>query len=455
MKRVLTIAGSDSGGGAGIQADLKTITLLGGFATSAVTALTAQNTQTVSGIHPVPPSFVKAQVETVLSDIGTDSVKTGMLSSAPVVDAVADCLLDHPTEKLVVDPVMVSKSNDRLLSEDAVTTMVERLIPLALIVTPNLAEARILAGMAIDSDVDLQDAARTIHAMGTRYVLIKGGHRNGPADDLLFDGDTFHTFAKDRIETTHTHGTGCVYSAAIATYLAMGLEVKAAVNKAKAFVHEAIECPLPLGTGHGPTNVYAPFARELDRYYVLETLKASLVRLENAGVGHLIPEVQSNLGFALAHARNLQDVAAFPGRLVRLGENVASVSEPTFGGSQHITSIILTVMGYDPDIRSAMNIRFSETRIQQCERLGWDVASFDRRDEPKEKKDREGSSLEWGTAQVLARSGHESGHRFGHRSGQVPDVIFDRGEVGKEPMIRILGKDPNEVVDKVLRLQDT
>jgi len=443
MKRVLTVAGSDSGGGAGIQADLKTITLLGAFGMSAITALTAQNTQRVQSIHDVPPEFVREQIETVISDLGVDSVKTGMLSNPALVEVVADTLSERGVEKLVVDPVMVAKSGDRLLSDDAVATVIKRLIPLALVVTPNLTEAAILADTSIDSDADLRQAARTIHGMGATCVLIKGGHREGPAEDLFFDGDRFSTFQTDRIRSPHTHGTGCVYSAAIATFLAMGLEVEAAVEKAKAFVQEAIECPLPLGKGHGPTNVYAPFVRELGRYQVLEQLKSALYRLQEARVGHLIPEVQSNLGYALPYARGRQDVAAFPGRLVRLRDSVASLTGPVFGASQHISSIILTVMHHHPDVRSAMNLRFSESRLAHCETLKWHVASFDRRDEPKDKKDREGSSLEWGTDLVLSRE------------SSVPDVIFDRGEVGKEPMIRILGRNPQEIVDKVVQLKET
>lgn len=443
MKRVLTIAGSDSGGGAGIQADLKAITLLGGFGMSALTALTAQNTQTVASIHALPPEFVAQQIDTVLSDIGADSAKTGMLFSTPVVEVVAERLSDHGLENLVVDPVMVAKSGDTLLSDGAVETVAKRLIPLALVVTPNLAEAEILARMTIHSERDMHEAARKIHAMGPRFVLLKGGHRQGRAEDILFDGNNFSTYGADRIDTPHTHGTGCVYSAAIATYLAMGRDVAAAVEAAKAFVHAAISVPLPLGNGHGPTNTYAPFARELGRYEVVESLKAALARLQATPVGHLIPEVQSNLGYALPMAGDIADVAAFPGRLVTFHGGIAALAGPEFGASRHISSIVLTVMRHDCRYRSAMNIRFSERRVQYCESLGWDVASFDRHDEPKEKKEREGSTLEWGTVSILSERPH------------VPDVIFDRGEVGKEPMIRILGKDPGEVVDKVLALKDT
>ncbi|MBW2020844.1 MAG: bifunctional hydroxymethylpyrimidine kinase/phosphomethylpyrimidine kinase [Deltaproteobacteria bacterium] len=441
MKRILTIAGSDSGGGAGIQADLKTITLLGGFGMSVLTALTAQNTLGVTAIHAVPPAFIGQQLDAVLSDIGADAVKIGMLYDAAAIEMVADRLLTYGIEKVVVDPVMLAKGGDVLLVEQARETLARRLIPMAFVVTPNIPEAEVLSKRSISTEKDVHEAARVIHAMGARHVLIKGGHLKGPAKDFLYDGKAFFEFSKDRIHTPHTHGTGCVYSAAIATYLAMALEVKVAVEKAKAFIHTAIRFALPLGQGHGPTNLFAQFAREQEKYRVLEALKTSLTRLMQVPIGHLVPEVQSNLGYALPFAETHADVAAFPGRLVRIGENIEAVSGPAFGASQHIASIILTAMRHDPGFRSAMNIRFSEAHIQQCQALGWKVCSFDRAHEPKATKEVEGSSLEWGTEKVLSQE------------ATVPDMIFDRGDVGKEPMIRVLGRNPDEVVDKVLRLQ--
>ena len=440
MKRILTIAGSDSGGGAGIQADLKTITLLGGFGTSVVTALTAQNTVGVSAIHAVPPDFIGQQLDAVLTDIGADAVKTGMLFNADTIEVVADRLTAHGIKKIVVDPVMVAKGGDVLLVQDARETLVARLIPMALVVTPNIPEAEVLSKRSIRTKEDIHEAARIIHAMGVRYVLIKGGHLNGPATDYLYDGENFLEFSKPRIETPHTHGTGCAYSAAIATYLAFEFEMKGAVQKAKDFMHSAIRFALPLGRGHGPTNVFAPFAREQAKYRVVEALKANLARLQAAGVGDLVPEVQSNMGYALPFSETHKDVAAFPGRLVRVGKRIVSVGGPAFGASRHVATIILTAMRYDPEFRAAMNIRFSEELIRKCKTLGWKVSSFDRSDEPRAVKDREGSSLEWGTDRVLSK---ETG---------IPDIIFDRGDVGKEPMIRVLGRNPDEVVDKVLNL---
>ncbi len=440
MKRILTIAGSDSGGGAGIQADLKTITVLGGFGMSVLTALTAQNTQEVRAIHAVPPEFIGEQLDAVLSDIGADAVKTGMLFDGPAIEIVAHRLRAYGVGTLVVDPVMVAKGGDILLVNEARETLVKRLIPMAFAVTPNIPEAEVLSKKSIATEEDTREAARVIHAMGAKHVLIKGGHLKGPAKDMLYDGKDFFEFPKDRLHTPHTHGTGCVYSAAIATYLAMGLEIKEAVGQAKNFIHTAIRFALPLGKGHGPANVYAPFAKEREKYRVLEALTTSLARLQQASVGHLIPEVQSNLGYALPFADDHTDVAAFPGRLVRLGQEVVAVRGPHFGASQHIATVILTAMRHDSSFRSAMNVRFSEARIRQCQALGWKVVSFDRNREPKSVKEREGGTLEWGTEAVLSQA------------PEIPDVIYDHGEVGKEPMIRILGRTPEEVVNKVIQL---
>ena len=306
--------------------------------------------------------------------------------------------------------------------------------------TPNIPEAEVLSKKPIRTKDDIHEAARVIHTMGARYVLIKGGHLDGPATDCLYDGEDFLEFSKLRIDTPHTHGTGCVYSAAIATHLAMELGMKEAVQKAKDFIHSAIRFALPLGKGHGPTNLFAQFAREQERYRVIEALETSLARLQAARVGDLVPEVQSNLGYALPFAETHEDVAAFPGRLLRLGKRIVSVSGPAFGASRHIATIILTTMRHDPRFRSAMNIRFSEGLVQRCKTLGWRVCSFDRRDEPQAVKEKEGSSLEWGTEKVLSKE------------STIPDIIFDRGDVGKEPMIRVLGRNPEEVVDKILKL---
>ena len=256
--RVLTIAGSDSGGGAGIQADLKTITALGGFGMSVITALTAQNTLGVHGIHDVPTEFVEAQFDAVAGDIGIDAAKTGMLASSDVIRTIAGRIRRCRIEKLVVDPVMVAKGGARLIREEAKKTLIAELIPLAFVLTPNIPEAEVLAGIPIKAIGDMKEAARIIHRMGARHVVVKGGHLSGDAVDLLYDGCEFREFASPRIATADTHGTGCTYSAAIATALAFGKDVGAAVAQAKRYITEAVRYAWRLGSGHGPTNHLAP-----------------------------------------------------------------------------------------------------------------------------------------------------------------------------------------------------
>ena len=257
MKRVLTIAGSDSGGGAGIQADLKAITLLGGFGMSALTALTAQNTLAVLAIHEVPLDFIAAQIDAVFSDIGVDAVKTGMLSNVKVVKLVADKIAEHKPAIVVVDPVMVAKSGDPLLAPEARETLARSLLPLATLVTPNLPEASALVGWEIGSETEMRRAAKEVHGLGPKHVLLKGGHLQGEAVDLLFDGDQYHEFRSDRVVSKNVHGTGCTYASAIATLLAQELSVVEAVATAKRLITEAIRHGLELGRGHGPTNPYA------------------------------------------------------------------------------------------------------------------------------------------------------------------------------------------------------
>ncbi len=259
IPRCLTIAGSDSGGGAGIQADLKTFQAFGCFGTSAVTAITVQNTQRVAGVHPVPADFVSRQIAAVAEDIGVDAAKTGMLGSADVVRAVAVAARRFALRPLVVDPVILSSSGDRLLSENGVAVLRDELLPHATVATPNLPEAEALSGVTIDGAASLERAARTIRALGTRWVLVTGGHRGGPAaedeaNDWLFGPDGLVTIEGRRVATTATHGTGCTLSAAICAGLARGEDVEEAVRAAKAFVQRALEHAAPIGRGRGPVN---------------------------------------------------------------------------------------------------------------------------------------------------------------------------------------------------------
>ncbi|MCH8201364.1 MAG: bifunctional hydroxymethylpyrimidine kinase/phosphomethylpyrimidine kinase [Chloroflexi bacterium] len=252
---VLSIAGSDPSGGAGIQADLKTASALGAYGMAVITALTAQNTQTVAGVHEAPAAFVALQIDTIFADITPDAVKTGMLASAEIIEVVAAKAVEHSFRNLVVDTVMVAKSGDRLLRADAVQAMRQKLVPLAHVLTPNLPEAEELLGRELRNDDEIREAARELAAMGARNVVIKGGHREGDTvTDVLFDGEAIHEFGGPRIETTSTHGTGCTFASAIATFLARGESVPDAVGQAKEYVTEALRRAYPVGGGHGPVH---------------------------------------------------------------------------------------------------------------------------------------------------------------------------------------------------------
>lgn len=250
----LTIAGSDSGGGAGIQADLKTFHALGVYGTSVLTAITAQNTLGVQAVHAVPLAHVRAQIDSVVSDLRPAALKTGMLTTTALVETVAAAIREHRLRHYVMDPVMVATSGDRLLAEDAVSALVQDLLPLADIVTPNLHEARILSGVAISGEEEMRLAGDRILELGASAVLIKGGHLDGEAVDLLMDGGTERIWRRARIDTVHTHGTGCTLSAAITAGLARGDELTRAVDRAVGFVARAIAAAPGLGGGHGPVN---------------------------------------------------------------------------------------------------------------------------------------------------------------------------------------------------------
>ena len=254
VPRAMTIAGSDSGGGAGIQADLKAFAAMGVYGTSVLTAITAQNTLGVADVMELPVSLVRSQIDAVVTDIGTDAVKTGMLSSAAIIEAVVEKIGEHELGNLVVDPVMVAKSGDRLLREDAVDALRTVLVPLAALVTPNIPEAEALTGRDIESVDDAGEAAREIVGMGAMAAVVKGGHLAGPASDVFYDGKELRVLTAERISTTSTHGTGCTFASATAAGLARGLSAGDAVAQAKTYVTNTIRHAFPMGRGHGPLN---------------------------------------------------------------------------------------------------------------------------------------------------------------------------------------------------------
>ena len=254
IKTALTIAGSDCSGGAGVQADLKTMSALGVFGMSVIVSVVAENTSRVISIEDISPKVIADQIDAVFEDIPPDAVKVGMLSTPACMEAVASKLREYRPAHVVIDPVMYAKNGSPLMQESSIDTLIKTVIPVATLLTPNIPEAEKISEMKITTPEDMREAAKKIYEMGAGAVLVKGGHYIGDARDILFDGREFHTYVEKRIDTKNTHGTGCTLSSAIASYLALGEPLPEAVGKAKAYVTGAIEHALPLGNGCGPTN---------------------------------------------------------------------------------------------------------------------------------------------------------------------------------------------------------
>ncbi len=442
MKTVLIIAGSDPGAGAGLQQDLKVTTLMGAYGLTVVTALTIQNSQGVQAVHPVTPEVMAAQLDAVLSDFPLDAIKVGMLATIDIVRLVAARIKTLDTVPLVLDPVLAAGGGFPLLDEAGIAALKEELFPLTYLLTPNAPEAAHLTGVEIQTPADLAEAARRLQALGPRWVLAKGGHLPGDPVDVLTDGKNTYHLPGSRLTAPHNHGSGCLLASACATGLAQGLSLPETVNQARVLTAQALKYGLPLGHGTGPVNPYAPFARDLARSQVLENLQTAAARLEAEDLSPLIPEVMTNLAYATPYPEGPQDVAAFPGRIVKSPKGLLIPAPPAFGASRHIAAIILTAMITHPDLRCAMNVKFFEGIEDLAPLLHLKVVGFDRSQEPPEVKAREGSTLAWGVASVLKAG------------APPPDLIYDRGDWGKEPMIRILGPNPMSVTEKALALKN-
>ncbi|MBS7634576.1 bifunctional hydroxymethylpyrimidine kinase/phosphomethylpyrimidine kinase [Candidatus Bathyarchaeota archaeon] len=426
----ISIAGSDSGGGAGIQADLKTFAALGVHGATAITCVTAQNTYSVTAVECVRPEVVKEQIRQVAEDMGIDAGKTGMLYTEEIIKAVASEVSKYGFP-LVVDPVMIAKSGAPLLKPEAVEALKKHLFPVAAVVTPNRFEAEYLTGRKIENIEDAEKAAEEICMMGPQSVVIKGGHLNTEkAVDVLYYKGDYRIFEAERLNVNTTHGTGCSFSAAIAAFIARGYDAPSAVEKAKAFITYAIKFGLNIGKGVGPVNPMAQLYKEALKYQVLKNVDQARRILESSSSTVFVtPEVGINIAMALPYAESIEDVAAIPGRIMKVFSGVKSSSSPDFGASSHLARYILEVMKHDPSKRAAINMKFSEKILDVLNDKGLKISFYDRREEPEETKLIEGMSIPWGVKVSI------------ERAGGVPDVIYHKGDVGKEPMIVLVGED--------------
>lgn len=438
----LTIAGSDSGGGAGIQADLKTFTAFGVFGKTVITSVTSQNTLGVQAVDDLPVGVVESQLKSIFEDGKCQAVKTGMLGNDQIVDRIASLLKRYRVKNLVVDPVIFSSSGKRLLTAEGVEMMKERLLPLAHLVTPNIREAEILSGVKIRQLSDMKRAARKILKLGVRAVVLTGGHLKGKPEDLFLYNNGLQVLSSERLSESDPHGTGCVFSSAITAGLASGLQTLPAVQEAKAFIGRAILGEVISGNGKPSVDPLSSLYRESEKAQVMDGLNRALRLFRKERIGSLVPEVQTNIGLALKNAKNHEDVLAIPGRIVKNGDDIFTGAEPEFGGSRHVANIVLTVMRYDPGKRAVMNIKYTDTLLKICQRLRFRIASFDRADEPRNVRVREGSSLEWGTQKAIMDY------------GSVPDIIYDLGGIRKEEMIRVIAEDIESLTNKILKIHN-
>lgn len=436
----LTIAGSDSGGGAGIQADLKTFSAFGVFGKTVITSITSQNTLGVQAVNDLPVEVVESQLKSIFEDDKCQAVKTGMLGNEQIVDLVASLLKRYRVKNLVIDPVIFSSSGKKLLTPSGVEMIKKRLLPLARLVTPNIREAEILSGIKIRRPADRKRAARKILKSGVRAVVLTGGHLKGKPEDLFLDNNGIEILSSERLSESDPHGTGCVFSSAITAGLALGGQILPTVIEAKDFIGRAILGEVISGNGKASVEPLSSLYRENEKAQVLEGMNRAIRVFREERIGSLVPEVQTNIGLALKNAKNHEDVLAIPGRIIKNGEDIFIGAEPEFGGSRHVANIVLTVMRFDPKKRAVMNIKYTDALLKICQRLRFTIASFDRAEEPENVRVREGSSLEWGTQKALLDF------------GSVPDIIYDLGGIRKEEMIRVIAEDIESLTSKILKI---
>jgi len=427
----LTIAGSDPSGGAGIQMDLKCFAAVGVHGCSVLTAVTVQNTSGVKSANPVSPKLVREQLDAIFDDFKIDIAKTGMLYDSAIVEVVAARMAEEGTP-LLVDPVLAPTAGSPLASHDLAGALKLRLLPKALLVTPNIPEAEELSGVKIRGEDSMRRACLEIYQLGCENVLLKGGHiPHGPANDLFYDG-AFRSFEGKRLGRD-VHGTGCMLSAFAAAVLAKGLPMTEAIGIAKLYVTEAIRFSESPGKGRFIGNPFVKLMNSAQKFDVLDGVQRWSGTLEDTLPVSLIPETGVNLAFALPFATEPEEVCALEGQLVRAGRRAKRAGNPAFGASNTVGWVVLAAMRADKRFRSALNLRYSKPLVELCRTLGLKIGTFDRKREPKDSD----STIAWGAGAAVSALGF------------VPDVIYDEGAHGTEPMLFLLGASPQQVVEKV------
>ncbi|MFD1633596.1 bifunctional hydroxymethylpyrimidine kinase/phosphomethylpyrimidine kinase [Haloplanus ruber] len=442
----LTIAGSDSGGGAGIQADLKTMEAHGVFGTSVVTAVTAQNTVGVERSHVLPAEEIRAQYDAVAGDFDLGAVKTGMLATDSVIDLVAE-QVGNADAPVVVDPVMVAASGDRLLDPDAEAAY-ESLVAEATLVTPNADEAAVLTGTEPTDREGAREAGETLVSMGADAALVKGGHvgDGGAVTDTLVstlpDGEpTVRRFEHPRIDTDATHGSGCTLSSAVAAHLAHGETLDYAVEAATAFMERAIRYGLAVGEGPGAVHHLAALREAADRHRTMTDVAEVVEAFVDRDVSRLIPEVGMNVVGATEYAEAVGETAAVEGRITRTLSGAAPNRGVRLGASSHVARFLLAAREFDPDLRFAVNCRFDDAVEAATSELDGPVTAYDRDAEP----DEASGTMGWGARRAFGAVDADD---------PTPAAVLDRGAVGKEAIVKVVAETPERLGERVFTLLD-
>jgi len=437
---VLTIGGSDPSCGAGIQADIQAFELLNVHPTSVITCITLQNTISLKEIIPLPVNQIEKQIDMIMEDISPSYVKTGLLYSKEIIELVVKKQEEYKW-KLIVDPIITSTTGKTCVTKDYISSLKSKLLPKTYLITPNIPEANQIIQDSIKNINSMKSSAKNLQQLGCNYVFLKGGHLEQSTDaiDMFYDGKSFHILSLPMIKKPAIHGTGCVLSSLITGYLCKNDKPKVAVQKAKHALWQMMQYSYQPGKGMNVSNLFYPIFQTRPPFFesfayqnTWQEFSSILPNLINELSEVFIAEVGCNMGYAISNAKTYQDICAFKNRLIKpLNKN--QLPTLVFGGSKHVASIILSVMNQFPDNQCAMNIRYNEKILNACNKAIKNIASFDRSKEPKNTK----STMEWGTSYVLKSS------------DTCPDIIYDKGGIGKEPMIRLIGKNPQEIVSKL------
>lgn len=428
---LLSIAGSDPSSGAGIQSDVKTITSLGGHILTVITSITSQNSSKFNKVEPVSPKMIKSQIDSVFSDFKIDSIKIGMVYNSAIIKAIYS-KLSKIKIPIILDPVIKSTTGGTLLKKDAIKDYIKFLIPLAYVITPNLSEASLLSGIKIKNKQDLLKSAIKLKKMGAQNIIITGidFKKNSMLDFILEEKKNYINSGKKLKQINH--GSGCNFSSALAIEIARGNSLQKASKFAKKYTFNSIKNSSKIGKGIPITHT----KRKIDENIII--LEEGIKNFKNLKkIYALIPECQTNFVYSKQKIRTSEDVLGVSGRIVKAGKEIVVSGALEYGGSKHVSSALIAINNKFPEIRSAINIKYDSDLISRFRKKSFLVKNYNRNLEPKKLKRKENSSISWGINQAIKNS------------IKPVDIIYHKGDFGKEPMIMVFGVNPNEVVRKI------